>query len=72
MAAKRRKGKPDNAVRQAVSAVGGVIETCAVLKVTNRTLYRWMEEGEVPFSKPCLLLAEASGVSARRLAGLED
>ena len=72
MAAKRRKASPDNAVRQAVSAVGGVVEACAILKVTNRTLYRWMEESEIPFSKPCLLLSEASGVSARRLAGLED
>lgn len=72
VAARRRKGKLDNAVREAVAAVGGVIEACALLKVSNRTLYRWMEEGEIPFSKPCLLLSDASDISARRLAGLDD
>jgi hypothetical protein len=69
--AQRRGGKGENPVRDAVDAVGGIIKACALAGTTPTTMYAWLRAGHVRLAKPCLLLAEASGVSARRLAGLE-
>ena len=68
----RRRGKGGNPVQEAVDAVGGIIKACALAGTTPTTMYAWLKAGHVRLAKPCLLLADASGVSARRLAGLED
>lgn len=47
-----------------VKKKGGVVEVCAVLKVSNRTLYRWCEEDEVPLLKEALGLAELAATDA--------
>ena len=60
------KRKADNPVREAVEKVGGIIEVCALLKVSNRTLARWMADGRIPLLDPALKLAEASGIPVER------
>ena len=79
MASARRRTPAANPVRDAVARLGGVIEVCAILRVSNRTLFRWMRRGVVADAAPALRLAEALGGSAaeqlaraRRLAGLES
>ena len=63
--AKTRRPAP-NAVREAVEKVGGIIEACAILKVSNRTLARWMADGRIPLLDPALKLAEVSGIPVER------
>lgn len=70
--AERRRRKGGNPVEVAVDAVGGIIKACAIAGTTPPTMYAWLKAGKVRLAMPCLLLSEASGVSARRLAGLED
>jgi len=55
-----------NVAAQAVEKVGGIIEACAILKVSNRTLARWMQRGRIPLLEPALKLAEASGIPVQR------
>jgi hypothetical protein len=70
--ADRRRRSGRNPVEEAIEAVGGVIKACAIAGTTPTTMYAWLRAGRVRLAKPCLLLSDASGVSARRLAGLAD
>jgi len=42
-----------DAVDSQVSEWLTVIEVCTYLKVSRRTVYRWMENGEVPYFHDC-------------------
>ena len=61
-----------NAVAEAIVALGGDLEAVIKLRVQPRTLARWKAEGRIPNAEWVFKVADASGVSARRLAGLED
>lgn len=68
-AAKTKASRND--VQRAVDKAGGVIKTCALLEVSNATLFRWMASGSIPSLGPALVLSKASGVPVERFAGLE-
>jgi hypothetical protein len=68
---KRRVRGARNPVREAVEKVGGIIEACAILKVSNRTLARWLAAGHVPQLDAALRLAQASGMPVQRFARQE-
>jgi hypothetical protein len=60
--AKRRNATARSAVREAVERVGGIIDACALLRVSNVTLFRWMKIGSIPNLDLALKLSKASGV----------
>jgi len=64
--------KRPNWVAQAIAAVGGGTQAAMICRVRAATLYDWKKRGAIRLAKPCLLLAEASGIPAKRLAGLEE
>ena len=45
-----------------------IAEVCAYLKVSRRTAYRWMENGEVPY----FMIAAGGGPRRIRLRDLEQ
>jgi hypothetical protein len=64
--------RPANAVVDAIVALGGDLEAVVKLKIPPRTLARWKAKGKIANAKWVFRVADASGVSARRLAGIED
>lgn len=58
------------AVERAVEAVGGPTKAAHACGVSNAAIYQWFDLGHVPRSRYAVLLAEASGVPVRELAGL--
>jgi len=42
---------------------GGVVETARILKVDKRTIYFWLERGNIPRTAILLKIAQLSGIS---------
>ena len=73
MAGRKRAPRAErNSVREAVEKVGGIIEACALLKVSNRTLARWLATGSIRRLDVALKLAKASGIPLERFARRES
>jgi hypothetical protein len=69
---RQAKARKVNAVVEAIVALGGDLEAVVKLKIPPRTLARWKARGRITNAQWVFRVADASGVSARRLAGLED
>lgn len=66
-----KRAKPgDNAVRHAVEKVGGVTQAAVLCGVRERQVWRWIAQGTIK-SAHAITLADAAGISAKKLAGLE-
>jgi DNA-binding transcriptional regulator YdaS (Cro superfamily) len=66
----RPKPKPDNPVRQAVEALGGVGAAARLLKVRERTIERWRKAGRIADARACFLVERETGIAASKLAGV--
>jgi len=69
--------RPRNAVDEAIEAVDGPTKASFLLRVSSAAIQNWRRDGRMPTDTPeardrIRLLARASGVSALRLAGLDD
>lgn len=76
MGARRPKRPSPNAVRIAVERVGGRTEASHLLRCSSGLVGHWMRRGVLPNTNDeqrhrIAVLAEASGIPAMVLAGLE-
>jgi hypothetical protein len=60
-----------NAVEQAIQAVGGPTKASYVCRVSVGAIWKWRQQGRVSDGRAAVLLSQASGVPVEALVGLE-
>lgn len=55
---RQRSGAGKAVIAETIDRCRGIIEFCAKLKVSNRTAYRWRDDGEIPGLAEALAFAE--------------